>query len=95
MGKKSKFSADIKYALVLEGLKGKAAVEISREYGISESQYYRWRDEALNGMKKNLEDKRKKEWKDKSWEAERGRLVKMIGEQQLIIDIQKKISETL
>ena len=95
MGKKSKFSADIKLAIILEGLKGRPAVEICREYGISDGQYYKWRDEAITAMKAGLEDKRKKEYRDKSTEAERSRLLKLIGEQQLIIDIQKKISETL
>ena len=41
-------------------------------------------------MKEGLKDKRSKEWRDNSWEVERNRLLKMIGEQQLIIDIQKK-----
>lgn len=31
----------------------------------------------------------------KSYEAERDRLLKMIGEQQLVIDLQKKISQAL
>lgn len=95
MGKKSKISADIKLAAILEGIKGRSVVELCREYGISENQYYKWRDEALKGMKDSLQDKRRKEYRDKSSEAERNRLLKLIGEQQLIIDIQKKISETL
>ncbi len=95
MGKKKEVRSEIKLAAVMDGLKGRMVSEICREYGISESLYYRWREDALNGMKQNLQDKRKKEWRDKSWEVERNRLLKLIGEQQLIIDIQKKISETL
>ena len=95
MGMKKKWTSDEKLAVVLDGLKGRKVTEICREYGISDAQYYKWREEAINGMKQNLQDKRRKGWRDNSWEVERNRLLKMIGEQQLIIDIQKKISETL
>ena len=95
MGDKKKWSAEEKLAAVLDGLKGRPGREICKEYGISETLYYKWREEAITGMKKGLQDKRRKEWRDQSREVERNRLLKMIGEQQLIIDIQKKISESL
>ena len=95
MGTKKQWMVEEKMAAVLDGLKGRPVSEICREYGISDGQYYRWREEAMTGMKNGLQDKRKKAWRDKSWEVERNRLLKVIGEQQLIIDIQKKISETL
>jgi transposase-like protein len=86
-----KWTPEEKMAVVLEGLKGRAIVEICREYGISDVQFYRWRDEALSGMHDALKDKRTKEVRDKSWDVERERMLKKIGEQQLIIDMQKKI----
>ena len=95
MGVKKKWTSEEKLSAVLDGIKGKGVREICREYGISSAQYYKWREEGLTALKEGLQDKRKKEWRDKSWEVERNRLLKMIGEQQLIIDIQKKISETL
>lgn len=95
MGTKKKWTADEKLSIILDGIKGRGVREICKEYGISTAQYYKWRDEAISGMKENLQDKRKSQWRDNSWEVERNRLLKMIGEQQLIIDIQKKISETL
>lgn len=95
MSSKRKWMPEEKLAVVLDGLKGRSVRDICREYGLSEGQYYKWRDEALKGMKESLKDKRRKSWFNKSWEMERNRLLKMIGEQQLIIDIQKKISETL
>jgi len=95
MGAKKKWSAEEKLAVILDGLKGRPVKEICREYGISDNQYYKWREEALNGMKESLQDKRRRQYRDQSWEVERNRLLKMIGEQQLIIDIQKKISEDL
>ena len=90
MVKSNKWTSDEKMAAILEGLQGRRAREICQERNISEGQYYKWRDEALTGMKTGLQDKRGKKWRDNSWEIERNRLLKMIGEQQLIIDIQKK-----
>jgi len=95
MGMKKKWKKEEKLSAVLDGLKGREVSEICREHGISRGQYYKWREEAIDGMKEGLQDKRKKQWRDNSWEVERNRLLKMVGEQQLIIDIQKKISEKL
>ncbi len=95
MGAKKKWTAEEKLAVVLDGLKGRPVREVCREYGISDNQYYKWREEPLNGMKGSLQDKRSKQCRDRSWEVERNRLLKLVGEQQLIIDIQKKISEEL
>ena len=95
MGTRKKWSHDEKLAIVLDGLKGRGVREICTEYGVSETQYYKWRDEALNLLKEGFKDKRRKGNCDRSGEADRNRLLKIIGEQQLIIDIQKKISESL
>jgi len=95
MGNRKKWQPQERIAVVLDGLKGRSVRDICIEYGIAESQYYKWRDEALAGMQEALNDKRKKENRDRSGEAERNRLLKIIGEQQLIIDTQKKISEWL
>jgi len=45
----------------LDGLKSRPIKEICREYGISETQYYRWRDQAIKGMKNGFRDKRQKQ----------------------------------
>ena len=90
MTTKRKWTAQEKLAIVLDGLKSRPIKEICREYGISETQYYRWRDQAIEGIKDGFRDKRQKH--NRSWEAERDRLLKLIGKQQLIIDLQKKIS---
>jgi len=95
MGTRKKWSHDEKLAIVLDGLKGQGVREICTEYGVSETQYYKWRDEALNLLKEGFKDKRRKGNCDRSGEADRNRLLKIIGEQQLIIDIQKKISDSL
>ena len=53
--KPRRWTADEKFAIVLEGLKEKKSVaEICREHQISESLYYRWRDKFLEAGKKGL-----------------------------------------
>jgi putative transposase len=95
MAKRKEWTAEEKLAIVLDGFKGRSMSEICREYGISDAQYYKWRDVAIEALKSGFKDKRKKEYRDTSCEAERNRMLKVIGEQQMIIDIQKKISQTL
>ena len=77
----------------LDGLKGRSPQEICAEYGISSTQYYRWRDEALDAIKATFENKHLKNTQNPH-EMERNRLLKIIGEQHLIIDIQKKFSNS-
>ena len=92
--KPRKFSSDEKMSVVLEMLKGgKSVAQICREHALSETIAYRWRDEALNGMKDGLSDKRKA--RHHTPEAEKERLLKIIGQQAVIIDYQKKISQEL
>ena len=51
--KPRRWTADEKFAIILEGLKEKKSVaEICREHQISESLYYRWRDKFLEADKK-------------------------------------------
>ncbi len=47
MGVKKKWTAEEKLAVVLDGLKGRPVKEVCREYVISDSQYYKWRENAL------------------------------------------------
>jgi len=92
MAQRKIWKPEEKLAIVMDGLKGRPVKDICREYGVSEAQYYKWRDEALAMLKDGFQDKRRKTYRDNSLEAERNRLLKIIGEQQVIIDIQKKIS---
>ncbi len=95
MTKRKEWAVEEKLAIVLDGFKGRSMTEICREYGISEAQYYKWRDVAIESLKTGFQDKRKKGYRDNLAEAERNRMLKVISEQQMIIDIQKKISQTL
>ena len=70
MGAKKKWSAEEKLAVILDGLKGRPVKEVCREYGISDNQYYKWREEALNGMKESLQDKRRRQYRNQFWEVD-------------------------
>lgn len=89
---KKKWSPEEKTAIVLEMLKGeKPVTQICKSYGVSDGVAYKWRDEALNAIRDALSDKRKQ--KNNSGEAEKERLLKIIGQQTVVIDYQKKISQ--
>jgi len=87
---KKNLSAEEKMAIVMAGIKGdKTVAQICREYGISQSQYYKWRDAFLDGAKSALERKghlsREKQLERKIEELER-----VIGKQAVVIEVLKK-----
>ena len=89
--KPRRWTADEKFAIVLEGLKEKKSVaEICREHQISESLYYRWRDKFLEGGKKALVNGASD---DNVYKAEIEKLQKIIGKQAIQIEILKKTEE--
>ena len=45
--KRRNWDAKTKAKIVLEGLSGRSVSEICTEYGIGQTQYYRWRDQFL------------------------------------------------
>ncbi|MBW1677931.1 MAG: transposase [Deltaproteobacteria bacterium] len=50
-----KWSSSQKMAIVLEGIKTSITVaELCRKHGISQTQYYKWRDQFLEGAKRGL-----------------------------------------
>ena len=42
------WSARQKFKILMEGLKGKPVIDICNDHGISQSVYYRWKDQFLN-----------------------------------------------
>ena len=59
--KQRKYTSDEKLAVVLEMLKGQKPVsQICKENGIRDSLAYRFRDEALDGMKSGLSGSQKR-----------------------------------
>jgi len=76
MTAKRKWTSQEKLIIVLDALKDRLIKEICREYcGISEAQYYRWRDQVIKGMKKEFCDKRQKQ--NRSWETELNRFAQI------------------
>lgn len=54
-----RWTAEQKFAIVLQGIKGETTVaQLCRDHGISQVQYYQWRDQFFAGAKQNLNGKR-------------------------------------
>ena len=47
---KRKWDSKTKAEIVLQGIKGRAVADICAEHGISQTQYYQWRDKFLSNM---------------------------------------------
>ena len=47
--KHRQWTPEAKLAVVLEGLRGRSISDICADHGISQSQYYRWRDQFFDG----------------------------------------------
>jgi len=79
-----------KMAIVLEGLKSRSTIaEICRNHGISQTQYYKWRDLFFEGAKQRLSAKTTANGSpDKAKIKE---LERIIGRQTVTIEILKKI----
>lgn len=87
---KPKYSLELKKSVVMEIFKAQKSVsQICIEHGISDTLAYKWRDDAMAGIQEGLLDKRAT--RHLTHEAERDRLVKLIGQQAIIIEHQKKI----
>jgi transposase-like protein len=58
---KSRWDSKSKAIIVVEGLRGKPVADICREYQISQSYYYKWRDRFLAQMHRAFEDRSSRE----------------------------------
>jgi len=84
-----KLSTEEKMAIILEGLRHEKSIsQICREHGISQAQYYKWRDRFLEGAKEGLETG--KRTKVKQLEGKIEELEKVIGKQAIVIETLKK-----
>jgi transposase-like protein len=79
-----KWSAKTKALIVMEGIKGKPVTEICTEHQLSQSQYYRWRDEFFANMHQVFENTEKK---DEQLVRENQRLKQIIGD--LTVELKK------
>ena len=77
--KKRSWSNKDKWMIVLEGIKGRAINEICLEHGITQSLYYKWRDQFMsNGPK--LFDVSNEAQRQSILERENERLKNLVGE---------------
>ena len=86
-----KWTAEQKMAIVLAGLRGQSKLaEICRQHGISQNQYYLWRDQFLAGAQERLAGRRPAPGSD---QAKIKELERLIGRQAIQIEILKKIQD--
>jgi len=74
-----KFDPKTKTSIVLEGLKGRPVTEICNEYQISQTQYYRWRDQFLESAPKVFEAGQSSK-REARLDAENKKLKRLVGE---------------
>lgn len=56
-----KWDSKKKSEIVMRGLKGAVIADLCAEYGISQTQYYQWRDQFLTNSWKAFEDNTRRE----------------------------------
>ena len=77
--KRRKWTSEMKSLIVLQGLGGQSVSEICNEHGISQSQYYQWRDQFLSNASKAF-DTEKVSQKQSRLEVENRKLKGLVGE---------------
>jgi transposase-like protein len=82
--KNRKWDAKTKALIVMEGIKGKPVTDICAEHQLSQSQYYRWRDEFLANMHQIFDSTGKN---DERLIKENKRLKEIIGD--LTVELKK------
>jgi transposase len=94
MSKRREFSAQFKLETVLEGLRGeKSVAQICRERDITDSLYYKWRDEFMESAPQIFADKRRKGSDDSTERI--AELERLVGRLTLELEIAKKASSLL
>lgn len=83
---RKQWDSKTKWMVVLEGLKGRSVSEICTEYGLCQSQYYKWRDQFLSNAPK-LFDVPKEDRQHLCLGKENARLKRIIGE--LTVELKK------
>ncbi len=92
--RKQKWTKEEQRLMVLEILRGAKTVnQVAKEHGVSDALIYRWRDRALQGISEAFSNN--KQNNQRNSDAERERLLKIIGEQACVIDTLKKTSEII
>lgn len=84
--KRRKWTSAQKGQIILSGLKGQCVASICNEHGISQSQYYTWRDQFLSNVSKAF-DGEKTSKKQAHLEHENKELKSLVGE--LMLELKK------
>ena len=84
--KRKKWDSKTKWFIVLEGLKGRKVADICVEHGITQSQYYAWRDQFLSEGYKVF-DKSRIDQKQDYLERQNAKLKNLVGE--LTLELKK------
>ena len=83
------WTTDEKLAIVMAGLKQiQSVAELCREHQISQTQYYKWRDQFLEGGKQALMGA--KHEATKQFERKVEQLEQIIGKQTVALEVLKK-----
>ena len=77
--KRKKWDSKTKWLIVLEGLKGRPVSEICTEHNLSQSQYYKWRDQFLSDGHKVF-DQAKDDQKQMFLIKENNKLKNLVGD---------------
>lgn len=94
MSKRRAFSAQFKLETVLEGLRGeKSVAQLCRERDITDSLYYKWRDEFMENAPGIFTDKRHTATDESSERI--AELERLVGRLSLELEIAKKASGLL
>lgn len=90
MGTRRDWTVEQKLAIVLEGLTSGNVAAVCRTHQLSPTAFHRWREEALEGARRALRDKRTPTNRDPQAEEIRT-LRELVGKQTLILELQKKV----
>ncbi|WP_120495655.1 transposase [Kiloniella sp. EL199] len=77
--KRRKWTSEMKSLIVLSGLQGQSVSDICTEHGISQAQYYQWRDQLLSNASRAF-DSEKVGKKQARLEIENQKLKGLVGE---------------
>lgn len=93
--RKERWTPEQKVSIVLEGIKGDLKIsELCRQNGMSQTQFYRWRDEFLKAGKEALSNKSNRNGK-KRFGAKIKELEQIIGRLTIENQILKKTEELM
>jgi transposase-like protein len=89
------WSNEEKAGIVMEMIRGEESMAvICNRHGVSATQAYRWLDRFVEGGRKALADRRRRNGRD-SVADENRQLKELVGQQALIIEAQKKLDGVL